>query len=130
MAGACRWRIPVDDKLAGEMHAMEWDIQPGSGKQKVTAKTKIKRELGRSPDRYDALALACYEPPQPGRGSTTSRRPDARLTARGDFDPTTGRDAWRHSDEHDSVGRRLLLRVLQVHTATAVGRMCRVQQPW
>lgn len=30
---------------------------------------------------------------------------------------------------HDSTGRRLLLRVLQVHTATEVGRMCRVQQP-
>jgi hypothetical protein len=54
--------IPADDKLAGEMHAMEWDILPGSGKQKVTPKTKLKRELGRSPDRYDALALACYEP--------------------------------------------------------------------
>jgi hypothetical protein len=54
--------IPADDKLAGEMHAMEWEIQPGSGRQKVTAKTKLKRELGRSPDRYDALALACYEP--------------------------------------------------------------------
>lgn len=54
--------IPVDDKLAGEMHAMEWEIQL-NGRQKVTAKTKLKRDLGRSPDRYDALALACYEPP-------------------------------------------------------------------
>lgn len=27
---------------------------------------------------------------------------------------------------HDSTGRRLLLRVLQLHTATAVARVCRV----
>ena len=30
---------------------------------------------------------------------------------------------------HDSTGRRQLLRVLQLHTATAVGRVCRVTQP-
>lgn len=27
---------------------------------------------------------------------------------------------------HDSTGRRLLMRVLQLHTATAVARVCRV----
>lgn len=30
---------------------------------------------------------------------------------------------------HDSTGRRLLMRVLQLHTATAVARVCRVTQP-
>ena len=30
---------------------------------------------------------------------------------------------------HDSTGRRLLMRVLQLHTATAVARVCRVSQP-
>lgn len=29
---------------------------------------------------------------------------------------------------HDSTGRRLLMRVLQLHTATAVARVCRVTQ--
>lgn len=30
---------------------------------------------------------------------------------------------------HDTAGRRLLQRVLQLHTATAVARVCRVTQP-
>ena len=30
---------------------------------------------------------------------------------------------------HDTTGRRLLQRVLQLHTATAVARVCRVTQP-
>jgi len=30
---------------------------------------------------------------------------------------------------HDTAGRRLLQRVLQHHTATAVARVCRVTQP-
>lgn len=88
--------IPVDDKLAGEMHVMEWDILPGSGKQKVTAKTKIKRELGRSPDRYDALALACYEPSNLDEPEAPPPQDPRALTARGGaLDPYAGRDAWR-----------------------------------
>lgn len=30
---------------------------------------------------------------------------------------------------HDSTGRRLLMRVLQEHTATAVAHVCRVSRP-
>lgn len=30
---------------------------------------------------------------------------------------------------HDSTGRRLLMRVLQLHSHTAVARICRVSQP-
>ena len=78
--------IPADDKLAGEMHAMEWEIQPGSGRQKVTAKTKLKRELGRSPDRYDALALACYEP------SNINEPDEPERQAGGFYDNIAGRD--------------------------------------
>lgn len=53
--------IPEDTRLAGELHALEWETQ-ANGRQKVTRKDKIRKELGRSPDRYDALALACWEP--------------------------------------------------------------------
>ena len=30
---------------------------------------------------------------------------------------------------HDSAGRRLLQRTLQLHTATAIGRVCGVSRP-
>jgi hypothetical protein len=53
--------ILEDVKLAGEMHALEWETQQ-SGRLKVTRKDKVRKGLGRSPDRYDALALAVWEP--------------------------------------------------------------------
>lgn len=88
--------IPADDKLAGEMHAMEWEIQPGSGRQKVTAKTKLKRELGRSPDRYDALALACYEPQQmDDQGTARDERGVYDNVPGREFDPREGLRAFR-----------------------------------
>ena len=88
--------IPSDDKLAGEMHAMEWEIQPGSGRQKVTAKTKLKRELGRSPDRYDALALACYEPQQMDEQEPARDERGIHDNVPGrEFDPREGLRAFR-----------------------------------
>jgi len=53
--------IPEDVKLSAELHAMEWR-QQANGLLKVTPKDVIKKLIGRSPDRYDALALACWEP--------------------------------------------------------------------
>jgi len=53
--------IPEDAKLAAEMHAMEWR-QQANGLLKVTPKDVLKKLIGRSPDRYDGLALACWEP--------------------------------------------------------------------
>lgn len=82
--------IPADDKLAGEMHAMEWEIQPGTGRQKVTAKTKLKRELGRSPDRYDALALSTYEPSNIHEADEPERK------AGGIYDTVPGREFDQH----------------------------------
>jgi hypothetical protein len=54
--------IPDDDKLAVEMHQFEWKQMMGSGKLKATDKITIRKALGRSPDRYDAVALSCWEP--------------------------------------------------------------------
>ena len=53
--------IPEDAKLVAELHAMEWK-QQANGLLKVTPKDVLKKLIGRSPDRYDALALTCWEP--------------------------------------------------------------------
>lgn len=53
--------VPEDAKLSKEMHQMEWK-QRADGKLKVTDKIALRKLLGRSPDRYDACALACWEP--------------------------------------------------------------------
>ncbi len=54
--------IPEDTKLERELHAPEWIDIPGSGRMKVTPKEELRKILGRSPDRADALALSVWEP--------------------------------------------------------------------
>lgn len=103
-ANLARWvrdggAILEDTKLAKELHAMEWE-QNANGLLKVTPKEKLKKLLGRSPDRYDALALSCWEP--------LSLREDVdddtkqKVAASGGdsyapptMDPYAGADAWR-----------------------------------
>jgi len=53
--------IVEDTKLSAELHVLEWKIGDGS-KLKVTPKTEIRKELGRSPDGYDSLSLSFWEP--------------------------------------------------------------------
>lgn len=53
--------IPEDVKLSAELHALEWR-QGVNGRMKLTPKDDLRKLLGRSPDRYDALSLACWEP--------------------------------------------------------------------
>lgn len=53
--------ILEDSKLERELHCLEWK-QDVRGRQKLTPKDQIRKLIGRSPDRYDALALACWEP--------------------------------------------------------------------
>jgi phage terminase large subunit len=48
-----------DEQLETELHALEWEVGT-SGRQKITPKKVLKRVLGRSPDSYDALALAVW----------------------------------------------------------------------
>lgn len=64
-ANLARWireggSIPPDIKLEQELHAPEWHALPGSNRLKLTPKTEIRRALGRSPDRADAVALSCW----------------------------------------------------------------------
>jgi hypothetical protein len=53
--------ILEDHRLQTELHTLEWS-QHANGRLKVTPKDVIRKTIGRSPDRYDSLALACWEP--------------------------------------------------------------------
>lgn len=53
--------ILTDTKLAKELQQFKY-IFGKKGITKVTPKDEIRKQIGRSPDRYDSLALACWEP--------------------------------------------------------------------
>jgi phage terminase large subunit len=50
-----------DAKLEKEIHAPKWH-HAVNGRLKATPKEELRKELGRSPDRADAVALAVWEP--------------------------------------------------------------------
>jgi phage terminase large subunit len=54
--------IPEDAKLTEELHLYAWDQRPDGRYTLTPDKERIRRELMRSPDRLDALALSCWEP--------------------------------------------------------------------
>lgn len=88
--------IPEDAKLAKELHQMEWK-QRADGRQKVTDKIALRKLLGRSPDRYDALALSCWEPLSLREQATSSAEIAARAAAQRaarPMDPYAGARAW------------------------------------
>lgn len=86
--------IVEDARLADELHALEWEQQP-NGRLKVTRKDRIRKALGRSPDRYDALALAAWEPLALLEASRAAparaERPDAYAPT---LDPYAGLATW------------------------------------
>ncbi|WP_456390311.1 terminase large subunit domain-containing protein [Hydrogenimonas sp.] len=51
-------RLPEDDELVGELMAQRYKIST-NGKLQLIPKREIKNELGRSPDKADACAIAC-----------------------------------------------------------------------
>lgn len=51
--------ILEDAKLAKELHAPSWEAVPGN-KVRATAKSELRKLLGRSPDRADGLALSVW----------------------------------------------------------------------
>jgi len=53
--------LPPDPKLEGELVAPHYAID-SAGRQVVESKDNMKKRLGRSPDRGDAVGLAVYEP--------------------------------------------------------------------
>lgn len=62
--------ILTDAKLAKELHQPQWTTGR-NGRAKCTPKDEIKKHIGRSPDRYDSLALACWEPLSLYKGELT-----------------------------------------------------------
>ncbi len=93
--------ILEDVKLEKELHAPEWK-QVASGRLKVTPKDVLKKALGRSPDRMDALALCCWEPlslhrdedlPAAAQRAIAHERDDDRSEST--FDPYSAEDVWR-----------------------------------
>lgn len=52
--------IPEDDMLAKELNSVDWEDQVDQ-RLKATPKEDLRKRLERSPDRMDALALACWE---------------------------------------------------------------------
>lgn len=53
--------IVEDTKLEVELHSMEWR-EHVRGKLKLIPKKDVRKLIGRSPDRFDALSLAVWEP--------------------------------------------------------------------
>lgn len=96
--------IPEDVKLAAELHELTWK-QAVNGRLKVTPKEALYKTLGRSPDRYDALSLACWEPlslvddelPAAARAAAEpTHRPDVDDNDDAPaLDPYSGAGAWR-----------------------------------
>lgn len=89
--------IVSDAKLAVELHALEWEEQEKTGRVKVTPKRDLRKLLGRSPDRYDALALSTWESTDDDSGRSLRKdtvgddRRDERAPA---LDPYAGVDVW------------------------------------
>ena len=52
--------LPKDGKLAAELVTFRW-VPHHSGRTKLIGKDKIREIINRSPDRADAVALACWE---------------------------------------------------------------------
>jgi phage terminase large subunit len=91
--------VPTDTRLSKEMHVMEW-ISRINGKVKVTPKDEIRKALGRSPDRYDAVALACWEPLSLREGVSEELRAKAAAASqdvydRPALDPYEASKTWR-----------------------------------
>ena len=88
--------IPGDVKLARELAALRLERHI-SGRSKVTGKDDLRKELGRSPDRADALSLCAWEPPQ------TSDEPDAHEGA-SHADPYRLDGLYGATGERDTTG--------------------------
>jgi hypothetical protein len=91
--------IMEDTKLAAELHVFEWK-QAVNGRFKLTPKDAVKKVLGRSPDRYDALALSAWEPLSlrelpSGAQSQVAARDSYAGNLRPTLDPYAGSDAWK-----------------------------------
>lgn len=88
--------IPEDAKLEKELHAPTWVQHTVNGRNKVTPKPELKKALGRSPDRADAVCLACWEATaeRPDNGGGRRGRDEEDDAPRNAFDPREGLRAF------------------------------------
>lgn len=90
--------VMEDAKLEGELHVMRWEQAP-NGRYKCISKRIIKKLIGRSPDTFDALALATWESLSLSDADDASTSagvtPDAPQHVSEVFDPYTAMDVWR-----------------------------------
>lgn len=93
--------IPPDAKLERELNTPSWRTAI-NGRTKITPKSETRELLGRSPDRADALCLACWEPrhligDQPAEPRAESYAPtlDPYADVGHQMDPYAALDAWR-----------------------------------
>lgn len=89
--------IPEDTKLSRELHAPEW-YKEARGRDKVTSKDDLKKMLGRSPDRADAVTLSTWELRSLRDDAPQGLPAPAAVDERGDYvpmDPYSGLDAWK-----------------------------------
>lgn len=98
-ANLVRWvreggALPPDRKLERELHAPGWEQQI-SGRLKVTAKDELRKILGRSPDRADAVCLAVWQPMAMQPSDGTERDEQDEDDDRPLLDPYAALDAWR-----------------------------------
>ena len=87
-----------DAKLARELHTLEFRQQV-NGRVKLISKDEIRKHIGRSPDRYDALALSVWEPlalTDPALAAKVAPQPSSKPDpATRTFDPYAGLDPYR-----------------------------------
>lgn len=98
-ANLVRWvreggALPPDTKLERELHGPEWETQV-SGRLKVTSKEDLRKTLGRSPDRADAVCLAVWEPMALRPRDGSDEAPDVPEGEQVGLDPYAAQDIWR-----------------------------------
>ncbi|MVN86828.1 hypothetical protein GO986_08635 [Deinococcus sp. HMF7620] len=74
-------QLPPDSHLEGELVAVKYSFD-AQGRSKVEKKEDLKKRMGRSPDRADALALAIYDPPAIEKPTATGMHAVAKAALR------------------------------------------------
>ena len=107
--------LPPDVELEGDLGAIRFD-KMNAGRAKVLGKPQIRRELGRSPDKGDAVTLAAYEPvDHSARIESEIRAAEAAPAAREEayaqrsediIDPYAGQDADPYAGAPGGFRRR------------------------
>jgi hypothetical protein len=95
--------LPDDDRLIGELAAPKWTVHNGSVIV-VESRDEIRKRLGRSTDRADAVISAYFtsgvQPGAPGQPSAAQLDPFHQLR----IDPGKAMDAWnRDIDTSGSI---------------------------